>query len=240
MALIKSQYAVGLIKDAVVLDLGDLGRQAERLRQAAQAKAELIIEQGRQHAKRLTDAAHAEGFAKGHAEGLVQGVNEGRQQGRTEALAARGEQFAALDKAWSENLARWDEHRQTTEREARRAVLTLALKLAERVVHRVVEVDATVITDQLANALAHVLRPADLIVRICPQDRQVLAQAMPQLAQEFPQFQCIALTDDASVAQGGCVVSYGQGRIDATLATQLRRVTELLLPDDSHVREEDQ
>jgi flagellar biosynthesis/type III secretory pathway protein FliH len=54
---------------------------------------------------------------------------------------------------------------------------------------------------------------------------------MPELMREFRQFKHVQLVSDAEVDRGGCVVSHEHGRVDGTLATQLRRVVELLLPD---------
>jgi flagellar biosynthesis/type III secretory pathway protein FliH len=70
-------------------------------------------------------------------------------------------------------------------------------------------------------------------VRIAPSDREAMAGAMPQLAAEFAHLKHIHLVDDPAVSPGGCVVSYGQGRIDAAIETQLRRVAELMLPSET-------
>ncbi|MEM9253746.1 MAG: FliH/SctL family protein [Planctomycetota bacterium] len=219
-----------LVRDAVVLDLGDLGAQAARLRMQAEAKAAEIVGDAEAKAKALIDAAHGQGFEQGKAEGHEQGLAEGREIGRQEALAAKAEELAQLVAAWADVAGQWDGYRRELEREARETVLDFALKLGERLVHRLVDVDRSVVVDQLGAALSAVLEPMDVRVLINPADRPTLEEAMPELLAEFAQFEHIKLVDDGDVGRGGCVVSYGQGEVDATLDTQLRRVLEVILP----------
>jgi len=69
MALIKAAQTGDLQREAIVLDLGDLRRQAADLRAAAEATAERIVDEARRQAKALTDGA----AERGHAEGLERG-----------------------------------------------------------------------------------------------------------------------------------------------------------------------
>jgi flagellar biosynthesis/type III secretory pathway protein FliH len=107
--------------------------------------------------------------------------------------------------------------------------------LAEKLVHRVIQIDPTVIVDQVANALAHVLQTMDVTVRVSPADRPVLEEAMPELLAEFGHLKHVRIVDDPEITPGGCIVSYGQGQIDTTLDTQLTRLVELMLPADHAV-----
>lgn len=236
MALVKSQNAAGMLKEAIVLDLGDLGRQAAKLQAAAESRARKTVSDAEQEAARLVSGAHAKGFEKGLAEGAAKGMAEGleagRKQGRAEALQQSAAELKKLQQGWAAAAADWEARRETLDREARDAVLDLALTLAEKLVHRIIQVDRSVVVDQIANALAHVMRDQDLSVRICPQDRAVVAEALPDLLREFTHLKHLHLVDDPAVAPGGCVVICGQGRIDATIETQLQRVVEFMLPGE--------
>jgi len=232
MAVMKTG-ANKLIKDAVVLDLGDLRAQAARLRMQAESRAAQIVNDAEAKAHKLIEAAHGQGFEQGKAEGHEQGLAEGREQGRQEALQAKAEELSQVVTAWSDVGAQWDEYRRELEREARDTVLDFALKLGERLVHRLVDIDRLIVVDQVANALSMVLEPLDVKVRIHSADRSTLEEAMPELLAEFSQFEHVRLVDDGDVGRGGCVVSYGQGEVDATIDTQLRRVLEVILPGQS-------
>lgn len=225
-----SRHEQPYARDAIVLDLGDLGRQAARLRSAAEAKAAQIVTDAEKRAAQLIEGAEAKGFEQGRQAGHEQGLVQGREEGGAQALAASSDELAKLQQAWSDVATQLDGHRREMDREARQAVLTFALKLSERVVHRVIEVDPTVVVDQVAGALAHVLRPLDVMVRVNPADKPLLEKALPELMAEFRHFEHLQLADDPEVSCGGCVVTCGEGEIDATLETQIRRIVDLILP----------
>lgn len=230
MAIIKSNNAAAMLKDAVVLDLGDIGRQAKALREKAQQQADQLLRDAQAQARQIIDGAEAVGLEQGKAAGFEQGLAEGREQGKAQALAETTEQLAQLQQAWVEAAQQWEAQQQQLHREARQDVLKLAVMLAHKVVHRVVEQDNRVAVEQVAAALSHVLRSSDVTVRICPDDRQWVDQALPDVVSSMSQLQHVQLIDDPQVGKGGCVVSFGQGRIDATIETQLSRIAALLLP----------
>jgi flagellar assembly protein FliH len=233
MPVIKHQTSPMLLKEAIVLDLGDLSRQAARMRAAAEQQAASILEAAQQQCQQMIRESTAKGLAEGQAKGYAQGLKDGREQGKAQTIQEWTDKLEQMHQAWSDVAGQWDALRRQMESEARQTVLQLAVMIAERVVHRVVEVDDGVIVDQVAAALGHVLRPLDPTVRIHPDDRPALQEALPQLLAEFNQFQHVHLVDDDAVARGGCVVTYGQGAIDAQLDTQMQRILDLLIPDES-------
>lgn len=233
MSVIKANNTVGFTKDAVVLDLGDIGRQAARLRMVAEDKAGQIITEAERKAQQLIAEASKSGFEEGQVSGFEQGMQEGREQGRQEALEEAREQLAQLQAAWSDVATQWDATTKGMAIEARQIIVEFALKLAERLVHRVIEVDPSVVVDQVAGALALVLQPMDVSVRVHPSELPVISEALPQLMAEFDHLEHIHLTEDAQVGPGGCIVAYGQGHIDATVEKQIERVVNLILPADT-------
>lgn len=232
MPLLKRQHATPALKDAIVLDLGDVSRQAERIRQQAHEQAARIIEEAEARARELTEGAEAAGREQGYAAGYEQGLSEGREQGHGEGFEQHRQQLEQLEANWAQALAQWDQQRRQLEVEARRGVIELALGIAEKLVHRVVEVDETVVLDQLSAALSHVLRPLDVAVRIHPDDRSVVEAALPRLVGEFNHVQHVELVEDAAIGRGGCVLSFGQGQVDASLQTQFERVVRAMVPED--------
>lgn len=231
MPVVKAEHASRMMKEAIVLDLGDVAKQAARLKAAAEANAKRIIADAEAEAQRIIQAARSTGFEQGREQGFVKGHEDGLKQGRAESLENSTKEFAAARQQWQQVAINVEAFREQLERDANRAVLELALRMSEKLVHRVVDVDETVIIDQVAAALSHVLRPVDVTVRINELDRAILEESMPELMSDFSQFKHIRLVDDASVAVGGCIVNYGQGRIDARVEEQLDRVIKLMLPD---------
>ncbi len=240
MPIVKKQEAQALLQGAIVFDLGDVRRQAQQIRAAAEQRAREIVAAAEQAAAKVEQdalAARVEGLEQGKAEGIRRGVEEGREIGRQEALQQAHEHFKQVERSWVEAVQTWEAQRERLEREAQHAVLDLALMLAEKVIKRAIQVDRNIVIEQLAAVLAHVLRPTDVIVRVCPDDRSTLEKAMPELLQRFTQVKSVQLVDDPAVIRGGCVVGYGQGEIDATIDHQSERLVRLLLPENADVEQ---
>jgi flagellar assembly protein FliH len=235
MAVIKHQLADRFTKDAIVLDMGDLRRQADRLREAAESHAKKIVADANAKAAEVLQTAEADARKRGHEQGLKQGLEQGMEQGRksghAEALAKTQAQLQQIQQGWLAAAQAWDAQRMQMDRDARDVILRLALLFAEKVVHRVIAVDSGVIVNQLSQAIQYVMRPADVTVQIHPDDRSALEDAMPLLLAGLPHLIHVRLADDPAVFRGGCVLAYGQGRIDVTVETQLRRLVELIAPD---------
>ncbi|MHB1158426.1 MAG: FliH/SctL family protein [Phycisphaerales bacterium] len=230
MALMKEQNADRIAHEAIVLDLGDLRQQADRLKARARAEADQVLAAARAEAERLIAGGAEVGRRQGFEAGHMEGVAAGRKAGHAEALKQSAEKLSQLQQAFITVGAQWDAERRRMVLDAKQSVLELALVVAEKVVKRVPEVDATVVVEQVAAAVEHVIRPADLTIRVNPEDRPLVEEAMPQLTRTYAKLEHVKLADDAAIGRGGCVLTTGTGRVDATLETQLRRIVETLLP----------
>lgn len=238
MPVLKSQLAPPAMKEAIVLDLGDLGAQAARIREQAARQAEETLAAARAKADALVADALAQAEQRGYAEGLAKGTAEGNEQGRAQALADAAEKLEHLTEAWSQAATAFDQQRQSLDREAREAVLAFALRAAEKIVHRTIETDPQVAARQVEAALEAVLWPHDVTVCIHPEDRAAVEESLPQLTAKFGALGRVSLVEDGAVGRGGCVLktlsgasgAAAGGQIDATIQTQLDRLAELLLP----------
>lgn len=235
MPVLKQHNNTPAMREAIVLDLGDIGAQAARIRAAAETQASKIISEAQAKSESLADELHDQAQKQGYADGLEKGIAEGREQGRAEALAQSSEQLQQLSAAWSQVANDWEQQRTDMEREARQAVLSFALSAAEKIVHRLIEVDESVVVDQAAQALSLVLSSHNANVCIHPVDRPMLEDALPDLIKELASLEHIELIDDESITPGGCVVAFGQGRVDATIERQLQRLIDLILPEPPEV-----
>jgi len=204
MALIKGQSADKAAKDAVVLDLSDIAQQAEKLKQDAQAKADRLIAEAEQRAAELTEGADERGYAAGYERGYEAGRAEGQQTGHTEALQKAADQLQQLQQAWTQALQQWERDSQWLQQQARDGVVDLAVRLAEKVVHREIAVDSNVIASQLAHGLSHVMRPLEVTARVHPDDKPLAEEAMPELLERFPQVRQLHLVEDEQLTRGGC------------------------------------
>jgi len=231
MPVLKKYFSTPAMREAIVLDLGDIGAQAARIRAVAETQAQKIIAGAQAKAESLAHQRGEQAQKIGYQEGLEKGLAEGRAAGRAEALANTAAQLQQITAAWSQVAQDWEQQRTEMEREARQAVLQFALAAAEKLVHRVIEVDEGVVVDQAAQALSLVLSAHDASVRIHPVDRPMLEDALPELLHELASLKHIDLVDDEAITPGGCIVTFGNGRIDATIEKQLQRMIDLILPE---------
>lgn len=242
MGLIKASQTGELLPRAVVLDLGDLSRQGEQIIAAARRQAEAIVLEARAERERLLAGAREAGRVEGLAEGLAQGHREGVEQGRAAALEERRAELARLESAWADELAWLRGRREALLEAARRDVLRLACRMSERITKRRVETDPRVAAAQLDAVLALVMRPTRLQIRLHPEDRGVVSEALPELVRkhgaafEHAGAEHVELVDDPSVGRGGVVVRLATagdglagGELDASIATQIDRIVEAVM-----------
>lgn len=232
MALIKRADAETHGHTRVRLDLGDLGRRGEMLREAAVTEAERIVREAHAERARILAGAAEEGRAEGHAQGFSEGHAEGREQGKAEAIAEFREKLAECDASWSAAMEEFLAQRESLLVESRRGVIELAVAIAERVVHRAIELDTAAVEVQLREVLSLVAAPATLIVRIHPDDEELVRDVVPRLREKFVGGIHMRLQTDSTVSRGSCAVrTLGGSSIDATVETQLDRIVRDLLPD---------
>lgn len=230
MALIKNSNANRLMKDAVVLDLGDIQRQADAVLDRARREAERILAEARTEAQQLIDGASEAGHEKGFQQGSETGREQGRRDGREEVIESLKPQFEQLIVNWEKALERWEQDREEMLLSAREDVLAFAFALGQKLTHRIIERDPTVVQDQLAEALSLLIRPSAVTITINPADREHVEEVLNHLVTVCGTCEHAELRDDAGVSRGGCILRTSGGEIDATIDTQLDRIAESLLP----------
>ena len=230
MALIKSTRAGPLTKGASVFDLRELTRETEQLRAEAKQQAQEIMHRANVESRKLIDSATDRGFAEGKEQGLAEGRAEGNQTGREEAIAEFAPQLKELQTAFIAVVQKWEADLNSMLLAAREDVLDFALAMAEKVTHRIVQTDTSVIGDQVAEALKLLVAPRVVTISVAPQDRALVESMLPELMAVTNTCTHATIRDDDSVTRGGCIISTGAGRIDATIERQIQRIVDTLLP----------
>lgn len=232
MALIKQAHLGDAIRSAIVLDLGDLMRQGEMLKGAARAEADRIVAQGREERQRLIEGAQAEGRRAGYVQGFDEGRAAGVAEGRESTIAERRETLASLEQAWSAALADFELRREELLTAARTDLLRLAVRAAELVTRRAIELRGGAAEAQLATVLDLLAAPTKLVLRVCPGDEQAFREALPELASRLESASHVQIVPDPLLGPGSCIAATpGGGEIDASVETQLRRIVAAVLPD---------
>jgi flagellar assembly protein FliH len=149
-------------------------------------------------------AAHDEGFARGHAEGIAQGQAEVRR------LIAK---LDGIADAFTRPLAGLDA-------EIERALASLATEIAGALVRESYIADPERMGALVREAVVSAGEMARHIeVRVHPEDLQMLRPLLPSVS---------GLVPDISLSRGDVRVHAEHVRIDARLATRLKRVLDNL------------
>ncbi len=230
MALVKGEDATAAVRDAVVLDLGDLRRQARAIIEAAEAERDKVLHQARSERRKLIETAAAEGVRRGIEEGMRVGREAGERAGREAALAQGRKELAQLDARWGEEIKGFIDRREQVLRASRRDVLALAVRIAERIVRRSIEVDPAGVGDAVEAALGLVLSPSRLRVCVHPEDAIVVGEVLPATASKLGLGDQVELVEDAGLSRGSVVVRTPDGEIDASVEAQLARLSEVVIP----------
>ncbi len=238
MALLKQGNSAHLIKNAVVLDLGDLQQEAERLRREAQLQAERITQQAQEEADQLIAQADERGYQQGLERGRKEGFAQGDKEGRAVLLQEFKPQLEQITESWPAALEQWEVDRREMFLAARGDVLQFSFALAQKIIARTVQTDGTVIEDQLAEALSMVSQPTSVLITIHPDDRETVNNILPELLEKAHNCEHADLAEDAAMQRGGCIVTTKGGCVDATIETQLDRIAQVLLQTNSTVRED--
>lgn len=243
MPLIKAAQSVPLFKDAIVLNMNDVAAQAQQIKASAQKSAEQLIADAKARAQKVSDdhasegyeRGYAEGYKKGQAEGFEQGKVRGQKEGYAEAIGQARADFEPLVASWNEAAVAWEDYHSKLDMDARDSVIELALRLAEKIVHRQLQVEPNAIIDQVTYALKSLTGATNLSIHINPEDRAVMNEVMTELLETFSRFKHMRIVEDANIGRGGCVLVHEHGKLDASLETQLRRAVELLMPGDLEI-----
>jgi flagellar assembly protein FliH len=238
MALIRQATAATMARDALVLDLGDLKRQADAVRARAQADAHRILADANAERERILHTAAEEGHAQGLARGMEDGFSRGRAQGLAEARSDLKTRLETLDQRWSDALDSLEKDRDRILLEAREDVLRLAIAMGELVAKRHISASPQAVIDQVAAALSLLSQPTRTTIRVHPDDLTLVQDALPTLAATIAAAAHAELAPDASLQPGDCILrTPSGGEIDASISAQLHRIAEALLPREGRAQE---
>jgi flagellar biosynthesis/type III secretory pathway protein FliH len=232
MALIKQANSAGAAREAIVLNLGDLRREADRLREDAIAERDRILRDARAERDRILEGASERGYEDGYREGFAKGVEQGERDGAEKAYAECAERVSSVEKSLADALESVEAERERVLLETKGDVLSFACAFAERVTKRVVEVDAAVVESQLEAVLKLVLNATRLSVLIHPDDREACDRIAPALSRRRIAESPIEFSEDDTLRRGSVVLRTDKGLIDASVDAQIDRMVELLIGSD--------
>ena len=104
----------------------------------------------------------------------------------------------------------------------------LAVRIAERILGRELQLHPDAVTDIAGQALAQAGSPRDVLLRVHPDDLKALERGRPRLLERCARAQVIQLRPDPTIGRGGCIVETELGTVDARLPLQLEAIERAL------------
>jgi flagellar assembly protein FliH len=227
MAVIKAEQSPPQLSS---FSMADIEKHAKAIIIAARIRAERLIIAAQQEAEDLKRRAHAEALIEGKKDGVAKGLDEGRALGREEALNEQRQELAALCGVLTQAAQDLESSRLALESEAKQAVVSLAIAIAERVTKRMGLLDAKVAEANIDEALRLVVHTADVRIAVHPSQKDALADVLPRIRATWPDMKHVDLIADGTLTPGGCRIFSGGGQIDGDLDLQLTRIAQELIP----------
>ncbi len=108
-----------------------------------------------------------------------------------------------------------------------KAVVTLALAVARRIVAHDIDIEGAVLT-RVRESLKRIIGVEKVKIHVCPADEEYVRKHKNDLSTYADSVREIAVEPDEKVERGGCIIESELGNIDARLSTQFDLVEEAL------------
>jgi flagellar assembly protein FliH len=216
-----------------LFNLADFEREAQQVVVEAQARAQQIVSDAQARAASIGEEARKQGFEAGRADGQKTGREEGRKAGREEGLVGCRQDTATLAGTLDKLVAEFGARRESLIKDAERDLLSLSIRIAERVARRELSADRGAAASAVTEAVALVSARSMVEVRVNPADVAALQDAHTDIVRRFADLDDFKLLADEAVERGGCVVNIAAGTVDLQVGTQLQRISDLLIGESA-------
>ena len=201
---------------SVPFDLQDMSSHADHYVQRVRDEAAKIVQQAHEEADKVR--ASAEKAGRLAAESAIEQVLAQRVGKEIDKLRPAVDQIV---QQLAEARGEWLDHWQS-------AAVTLAVKIAERLVRAELERKPEISQEWVREALSLAAGGGDMTVKLHPGDYAHLAPRAEEIAQSMGAIAESRIVADAEVTPGGCVVETRYGSVDMRLESQLQQIAEEL------------
>lgn len=103
-------------------------------------------------------------------------------------------------------------------------IVRLATAVARKVLQKEVSLDPAVVTRTVRAALSRGHVRGDVVVKVNPMDRDIIADLRPDILREMQEIRSLRVEGDEAVEKGGAMIECGMGELDLRLERQLQEV----------------
>lgn len=186
------------------------GREcAEETVAKAKMEAERIVREAKRHATFMEQQGYEKGYAQGEKDGREMGAK------KLDTILDR------INGVLKEILECRKEFVRLYEKQA----LDLICRIAEKVVRGRIEVDSDVVRGAILGALELAADRTEVTLKVNPEDIEYVKELRPEFFNQITDLKSISMETDPSVSKGGCVMETGFGHVDASVESQLEKIT---------------
>lgn len=183
--------------------------EAEKIINDAIIEAESIKAQAEETRQLVQKEAWNKGFESGYQDGLEQGIKNAERQYQ--------DMYHEVQELKEQVLKEKQELMASVEKDAVR----LSLHIAERIIHKEVELDSGIIVDIIKSVIKHYQIKSDISIKLSTYD----VEAIRHIKDTFTETALTAdVNCDDSLNRGDCIIDLGHSVIDAGTDTQLAKL----------------
>lgn len=204
------------------VDWEALHREAAELIDSAAADAEAILSEARERSRDLLEAAQrsvADVTAEAQESGQKAGHAEGVDAAQREMDEMLGTMRGLID------MARAERHKIVEGAEPE--IVKLAMGVAERILHKAVEIDREVVVAMAKAAISHLVNRESLTVRVNPIDLERMKAHRDEVL-ALGETKHMRVIEDQRIDPGGVIVETESGTLDAKVGTQVNEAKRIL------------
>jgi len=164
----------------------------------------------------IQDAA----YQKGLAEGRIEGKREGRKEVENELHTAT--------QALADGLEQVSRLRESLLGKSKEDMVRLVMAVARQVIQTEIEENSQIIAKTVTRALESAVESDEYYIRVHPDDLARVTENEPLFLAAMKGLRNIHFIADESISRGGCRAESRAGDVDATLESQLEKITKHL------------
>jgi len=208
--------------EAEPIDWPSLHRQAGELLQSATADAEAILSEAHTQLRTIVESAQT-GASEITQEARSQGHDSGYREGIAKAETEMEEMLTTMRGLI--DMARVERHKIVEGAEPE--IVRLAMGIAEKILHKSVEMDRDVVVAITKAAIAELVDRESITVRVNPIDLERMKQHRDSML-ALGETKHMRVIEDQRVDPGGVVVETEAGSLDAKIETQVEEAKRVL------------
>ncbi len=202
-------------KNVVKIDVDDLvGKEQQSAESGSDTGAGYDVQDA-------AEKAIAEAFDRGFEAGKSEASKTLQEEYEGKLREAVGD-FASMVRGFESEVAQ-------REQDLDRAIVTLSLAIARRVVAREIEIDEHAVLDRSREAIRKIIGVEKIKIHINPADEEYIREHRNELSAYADSVKEIVIESDSKVERGGCIIESELGNIDARVSTQFELIEEALL-----------